>query len=127
VLGAAGVGGFFWFLLNDDDEWLLQEVQPLVVDRGADSVWLGATIACAEVDEDETTAYVCLDTRQGRLERTLDRIDNIDGTLYYLDTEGERRSTLSLDTDTGEYFFEESGVADGEPYTVRVHGWLKEE
>jgi hypothetical protein len=87
--------------------------------------WGDATISALSVANGQ--ASVTLATPGGALRRTLALQDGGDGLQHYLAQEGDARSTLSVNPQTREYFYEESGVRDGQPYTVRSHSWLKAE
>jgi hypothetical protein len=103
---------------------VLEAPQALTVITAA-AGWSEATITELVVAKD--LANVTLTTPGGAISRTLTLQDGGDGVLHYLAQDRGARSTLSVNPQTREYFYEESGVLNGQPYTVNAHGWLQVE
>ena len=68
-----------------------------------------------------------ISTNSGPLERSLDFRDGADGVKHYVseDPQTKMKADLSVNAQTREFFYTESGVKDGKPYVVKSHGWLK--
>ncbi|MDR2880511.1 MAG: hypothetical protein LBV29_01225, partial [Azoarcus sp.] len=43
---------------------------------------------------------------------------------HYARHEGDLHAELSVNTRNGEFFYKETGVLEGKPYSVQAHGWL---
>jgi hypothetical protein len=100
----------------------LESPQPLTVADGA-ADWNGSALATLDVDA--SRASVAMHSPRGRIERNLKLQDGGDGVMHYVSEDGSSRAELSVNPVTQEYFYRESGIASGKPYTLQTHGWLK--
>jgi len=127
-VGAVGLGAgvaYFWTDLIGAN-WQLTSPQALTVELG-DEAWMGATLEAVEVDAAANVAKVKIATSSGALERNLAFRDGADGVKHYVyeDPQTKMKADLSVNTQTREFFYTESGVKNGKPYVVKTHGWLK--
>ena len=126
--GAVGLGAglaYFWTDLFGAD-WHLASPQALTVEMG-DKTWVGATLEAVDIDASANVAKVKMATQSGQVERSLEFRDGADGVKHYVseDPQTKMKADLSVNTQTREFFYTESGVKNGQPYVVKTHGWLK--
>jgi filamentous hemagglutinin family protein len=125
--GAAAVGGLIAFLASDSGEtWALQTPQALTSDTGILPLWCNAMLDYVEISADQKQAFVRLHTQDGLIERQLPLKDSGGGVKHFgvTDPKTGAYTELSFNPETREYFLQESGIRDGQAYTVKSHGWL---
>ena len=129
IAGVASVGGAFIYFRDglEDAAWQLETAQPLTVESGDAEYWADAVLDSIEVDAASEHASVRVSTRDGAAALQLAFRDGADGVKHFAheDAATQTRAALSVNTQTREFFYVESGVKAGEPYTVKSHGWLK--
>jgi hypothetical protein len=71
-------------------------------------------------------SHVQLLTRAGVIRHKLKLTDRAGDVNHYAyrDAAGKTQALLSVNLKTREYFYNETGVRAGHPYTVKAHGWL---
>ncbi|MDR2220119.1 MAG: filamentous hemagglutinin N-terminal domain-containing protein, partial [Methylobacillus sp.] len=127
ALGAAAVGGLIALLAGGEDEiWALETPQALTGDSNLAPLWCNAMLDYVEISADQKQAFVRLHTQEGLIERTLPLKEGSNGTKHYgvVDNITGEYAELSFNSETQEYFFQESGTHAGQPYAVKSHGWL---
>jgi hypothetical protein len=128
VIGAVGAGGLAAFIWADvDAHWYLDQVQPLTVAAGDAALWTDAEVEHVNVDMLMHYADVRLLTHSGPVDRHLVLRDGADGVKHFTseDKRSQMKADLSVNAQTHEFFYTESGVKDGKPYVINSHGWLK--
>jgi hypothetical protein len=121
VIGVlAAIGGTYFLLDDDADEGQLAAAQPLSSEGEAsqDSSLVSLAIAGG-------TASVAVATATGTQHRGLALQYSAEGLRHYGSDENGVHVELSFDTRTREFFYRESGLSAGQPYTLSTHGWLK--
>jgi len=128
VVGAVGAGGLAAFIWADmDAHWYLDQAQPLTVQAGDAAFWADAEVEHVNVDMLMHFADVRLLTHSGPVQRHLVLRDGADGVKHFTseDKQSQMKADLSVNAQTHEFFYTESGVKDGKPYVINSHGWLK--
>ncbi|MFM0625730.1 hypothetical protein [Paraburkholderia xenovorans] len=128
AIGAIGAGGLAAFIWADvDAHWYLDQVQPLTMTAGDAAFWADAEVEHVNVDMLAHYADVRLLTHSGPVDRHLAFRDGADGVKHftYEDKQSQTKADLSVNAETHEFFYTESGVKDGKPYVINSHGWLK--
>ncbi|SIT47128.1 hypothetical protein BN2476_560001 [Paraburkholderia piptadeniae] len=128
VLGGIGiVGGVNYLLAAHFAHWYLEEAQPLTLESGDAVFWADATLDQVTMDEATSSADATLMTRAGELLRHMQYRDGADGVKHFAfeDKSSKTKADLSVNMQTHEFFYTESGLKDGKPYVVKAHGWLK--
>ncbi|QSN64966.1 filamentous hemagglutinin N-terminal domain-containing protein (plasmid) [Caballeronia sp. M1242] len=129
VVGGIGLaGGLSYLIYENAMHMYLDEAQPLTLELGDAAFWADATVQQVSIDLTTDTADVDLLTRAGALTRHMQYRDGADGVKHYTfeDEKKQTKADLSVNMQTREYFYTESGVKDGKPYVVKSHGWLKQ-
>ncbi|WP_244817705.1 filamentous hemagglutinin N-terminal domain-containing protein [Caballeronia sp. Lep1P3] len=128
VVGGLGVaGGLSYLIYENAMHMYLDQAQPLTLELGDATFWADATVEQVSIDLAADTADVDLLTHSGALSRHLAYRDGADGVKHYTfeDEKKETKADLSVNMQTREFFYTESGMKDGKPYVVKSHGWLK--
>jgi hypothetical protein len=128
IVGGVGLaGGLSYLIYESAMHMYLDEAQPLTMELGDAAFWTDATVEQVSIDLTTETADVDLLTRAGLLSRHMQYRDGADGVKHYAfeDDKKQTKADLSVNMNTREYFYTESGVKDGKPYVVKSHGWLK--
>jgi hypothetical protein len=131
VAGAVLAGGMAAFLSGGEDDPYLYLLEPdsLEVAEGDLAFWADTGVEYVLVYLDTGTAEVQLLTQAGLLKRELKYKDAADGVNHYAWQSGNMadniQSALSVNLKTQEYFYTETGIRAGQPYSVKAHGWLK--
>lgn len=98
-----------------------------MLESGDSIFWADAELEHVTVDMTTNSADVQLLTHAGALDRHLAYRDGAEGVKHftYEDPKQKTKADLSVNMQTHEYFYTESGVKDGKAYVVKSHGWLK--
>ncbi|MBT2791432.1 hypothetical protein J7I88_12085, partial [Paraburkholderia strydomiana] len=129
AIGAIGIGGAAAYFMSDmlSAHWYLESEQALTLESGDPVFWADAELEHVTVDMTTNSADVQLFTHAGALDRHLAYRDGAEGVKHftYEDPQQKTKADLSVNMQTHEYFYTESGVKDGKAYVVKSHGWLK--
>jgi hypothetical protein len=129
AIGAIGIGGAAAYFMSDmlSAHWYLEAEQALTLESGDPVFWADAELEHVTVDMTTNSADVQLFTHAGELDRHLAYRDGGEGVKHftYEDPQQKTKADLSVNMQTHEYFYTESGVKDGKAYVVKSHGWLK--
>jgi hypothetical protein len=127
AIGLVVIGAGAAVLLTGEPELMLDAPDALTLARGETDFWNNAELSAMEVNLKAGTAEAKLSTRTGQIKRRLKHTDSADGMNHYTyqNASDRTRSRLSVNPQTREYFYNETGVQGGKSYMVNAHGWLK--
>jgi hypothetical protein len=130
AVGVIAIGGGGIFLLAEHDPYLyLNDPDPLALTPGGDAAfWEDATLERVTINTDTGNARLVVLTRDGdRSRQELQYKDSADNVNHYAFTDAATQTQvdMSVNMNTYEYFYTETSIKAGQPYTVKAHGWLK--
>ncbi|WP_158602003.1 hypothetical protein [Pararobbsia silviterrae] len=128
MAGGIGIGAAIEYFVADHGGALgLERAEPLTIESGDAEYWSGATLDEVRFEGAGHDADLVVRTRSARMTRHMPYRDAAHGAKHFAfdDASTGTHAELSVDTHTREFFYAERGVADGRPYAVKSHGWLR--